>query len=67
MRAKFKDLGKTYDKSKPGEKRVLLGSISPNGLAWQYSGLSNQQFSSEYQAMLGVQPNQNALGVADGN
>ncbi|MBU1000111.1 zinc ribbon domain-containing protein [Patescibacteria group bacterium] len=67
MRAKFEDLGRTYDKSEPGEKRVLLGSISPNRLAWQYSGLSNQQFSAEYQAILGVQPNQNALGVTEGS
>ena len=51
---KFKDLGKTYIKSEPGERKVLIGSICPNGMSWQYSGLSNQQFSPQYQAILDV-------------
>ena len=66
VREKFKDLGQTYEDSEPGERRVLLGSICPAGLVWQYPGLSNQQFSAEYQAFLNVRTNQNALGVADG-
>ncbi|MBI3486199.1 recombinase family protein [Candidatus Daviesbacteria bacterium] len=67
VREKFKDLGETYEKSEPGEKRVLLGSICPTGLVWQYPGLSNQQFSPEYQAFLNVRTNQNALRVAEGS
>ena len=67
MRDKFSDLGKTYLESEPGERRVLLGSICPAGLAWQYSGLSNQQFSPEYQAIRNVRTEQNAFGVTDGD
>ena len=66
MRDKFSDLGKTYLESEPGERRVLLGSICPTGLAWQYSGLSNQEFSPEYQAIRNVLTEQNTFGVTDG-
>lgn len=55
MRDKFKDVGQTYLESEPGQQRVLLGSICPTVLAWQYPGLSNQQFSPEYQAIHSVQ------------
>ncbi len=67
MREKFNDLGQTYSDSEPGQQRVLLGSICPTGLAWQYPGLSNQQFSPEYQAICSVRSEQNALGVDEGN
>ena len=63
MKDKFSNLGKTYSESEPGERRVLLGSIAPSGLAWQYSGLSNQQFSPEYQAILDIQKNNFALSA----
>lgn len=66
MRDKFKDVGQTYLDSEPGQQRVLLGSICPSGLAWQYPGLSNQQFSAEYQVIRYVQTEQNALGVIEG-
>ncbi len=66
MKEKFKDLGKTYVDSEPGQQRVLLGSICPSGLAWQYPGLSNQQFSSEYQSIRTVGSSQNAFRVTDG-
>lgn len=66
MRDKFSDLGQTYLDSEPGERRVLLGSICPAGLSWQYSGLSNQQFSPQYQAILAVQTNDFALSTASG-
>ena len=67
MREKFSDLGTTYLKSNPGEARVLLGSICPTGLSWQYSGLSNQQFSPEYQAILDVRTDDFALSTAYGS
>ncbi len=67
MRDKFKDLGQTYLDSKPGERRVLLGSICPLGLSWQYSGLSNRQFSPQYQAILDVQNQDFAFGASSGN
>ncbi|MCL4354140.1 recombinase family protein [Patescibacteria group bacterium] len=52
MKSKFEDLGQTYLDSKPGIRRVLLGSICPGGLSWQYEGLSNRRFSPQYQAIL---------------
>lgn len=67
MRDKFSDLGKTYLESVPGVRRVLLGSICPTGLAWRYSGLSNQQFSSQYQAILDVRSDDFALSGPEGN
>ena len=67
MKEKFSDLGKTYVESEPGERRVLLGSICPAGLAWRYSGLSNQQFSPQYQAILGVRDTDLALSTASGS
>ncbi len=66
IKDKFSDLGKTYFESEPGERRVLLGSICPTGLSWQYSGLSNQQISSEYQAILDVRTNDFAMSSAYG-
>jgi hypothetical protein len=65
MKEKFSDLGKTYVESEPGERRVLLGSICPAGLAWRYSGLSNQQFSPQYQAILSVRDTDLALSTPD--
>ena len=67
MREKFKDLGQTYEDSEPGERRVFLGSICPTGLAWRYSDLSNQVFSSEYQAILDVQESDFAISSAYGS
>ncbi|HSW97978.1 MAG TPA: recombinase family protein [Candidatus Saccharimonadales bacterium] len=64
MRDKFKDLGKTYKKSNIGERRVLLGSICPSGLSWQDSGLSNQQFSPEYQAIRSIKDANFAMSTA---
>lgn len=58
---------RTYLKSDPGERRVLLGSICPSGLAWRYSGLSNQQFSPQYQAILDVREDDFALSTASGS
>ncbi|HUQ85778.1 MAG TPA: recombinase family protein [Candidatus Limnocylindrales bacterium] len=63
MKDKFKDLGKTYSESEPGERRVLLGSICPAGLSWQDLGLSNRQFSLEYQAILDTPSTDFALGA----
>ncbi|CAN5131111.1 recombinase family protein [soil metagenome] len=66
MREKFGNLGQTYKDSEPGERRVLLGSICPSGLAWQYSDLSNQQISLEYQAVLHVKDSDFALSTPGG-
>jgi len=41
MRAKFSDLGKTYQESNVTQIKVLLGSIFPSGMVWGYPGYSN--------------------------
>ncbi len=49
MRAKFSDLGKTYQESNVTQIKVLLGSIFPSGMVWGYPGYSNQHISPLYQ------------------
>ena len=67
MREKFEDLGKTYVDAEPGVRRVLLGSICPTGLSWSYSGLSNRQFSQEYQAIRDIGSGKIAMSTAYGS
>ncbi len=55
MKKKFRDLGETYDSSDLSERRVLLGSIFPSGLHWQYSGYSNREIGALYQSILTVE------------
>ncbi len=52
MRAKFSDLGKTYQESNVTQIKVLLGSIFPSGMVWGYPGYSNQHISPLYQYIL---------------
>jgi site-specific DNA recombinase len=67
MREKFSNLGRTYEETQdPGVRRVLLGSICPTGLAWRYSGLSNQVFSAQYQSILAVRDSDFVLSTANG-
>lgn len=49
MKCRFADLGKTYQESNLSQIRVLLGSIFPSGLAWDYQGYSNPEISPLYQ------------------
>lgn len=65
MKDKFSSLDKTYLKSNLGERRVLLGSIFPSGLKWYYSGLSNREIGSMYQAILNAQRPDFALSTPD--
>ncbi len=67
MRAKFKDLGKTYLDAEPGVRRVLLGSICPDGLSWRYDGLSNREFSPQFQTILDSKNEDFALSTAEGS
>lgn len=43
------DLGETYRRSSIGQLKVLLGSIFPYGVAWDYSGTLNPQISPIFQ------------------
>ncbi len=49
MKEKFENLGKTYQLSSLTQIRVLLSSITPAGMIWNYPGLSNSQISPIYQ------------------
>lgn len=49
---KFSDLGFTYDDSALEEKKALLGSIFPSGMAWNYPGISNRDIGPFYQSIL---------------
>lgn len=51
MKDKFSNLGKTYQISSLSQIRVLLCSIFPNGMQWDYPGLDNTPISSIYQAI----------------
>jgi len=67
MREKFKNLGETYRKSNLSERRVLIVSIAPKGLHWQYSGYSKQEIGSLYQAILDIEKTHFAFGDPSGN
>lgn len=49
MRTYLADLGETYDRSKPEQIKILLGSIFPDGLAWSYNGTLNHRIRPLYQ------------------
>ncbi len=48
---KFTDLGTTYDDSLLEEKKALLGSIFPSGMAWSYPGISNRDIGPMYRSI----------------
>lgn len=45
------DLGETYRRSSIGQLKVLLGSVFPYGIAWDYSGTLNPQVSPIFQVI----------------
>lgn len=45
------DLGETYKRSNLSQIKVLLGSIFPTGVAWNYDGTLNRSISPIYQAI----------------
>ena len=58
----FEDLGQTYKNSNLTIKRILLGSIFAEKLAWSYSGISNRKISPLYQSILNFQQRGVPLG-----
>lgn len=52
MRTMLADLGETYKRSTLNQAKVLLGSIFPVGMAWDYNGGLNHTLSPIYQAIL---------------
>ena len=51
MRTMLADLGETYKKSSLSQIKVLLGSIFPSGLTWNYNGTLNHTINPIYQAI----------------
>ena len=51
LRTKLADLGETYRTSNIRQIKVLLGSMFPVGVAWDYSGTLNPVISPLYQAI----------------
>ncbi len=49
---KLADLKITYHTSLLEQKKVLLGSIFPSGMVWEYPGISNHNIGSIYQSIL---------------
>ena len=67
MREKLKDLGETYRNSSLSERRVLIVSIAPKGLHWQYNGYSKHEIGSLYQAILDIEKTHFAFGDPSAN
>lgn len=51
IRTLLADLGETYKRSTISQNKVLLGSMFPSGLAWNYIGTLNHQISPIYQSI----------------
>ena len=49
---KLSDLKGAYTDSSLEQKKVLLGSIFPTGMAWEYPGISNRNIGPIYQSIL---------------
>ena len=49
MRTMLADLGETYKRSDLNQTKVLLGSIFPSGLTWNYNGTLNHMINPIYQ------------------
>lgn len=60
------DLGETYKRSNISQIRVLLGSMFPSGLAWNYEGTLNHRISPIYQAIQSIDNGAIPFGTAYG-
>ncbi len=67
MRTMLADLGETYKRSDSSQIKVLLGSIFPSGMAWNYNGTLNHQISPIYQAITHFGEVGVSSGAANGN
>lgn len=63
MRTMLADLGETFKRSNQLQSKVLLGSIFPSGLTWQYSGTLNTEISPLYKAISETRGGDFALGA----
>lgn len=60
------DLGKAYMVGRLSQKRVLIGSIYPQGMTYSNFAFLNRTISPLFQAIRSVQTTQIAFGVAEG-
>lgn len=65
IKEKFKDLAKTYDYANLQQKRMLLCSIFPSGLTWNYPGYLNTQISKFFQVMREAETSAVTFGRGD--
>lgn len=61
------DLGEAYKRSNIKQLKVLLGSIYPSGIAWDYTGTLNPQISPIYQYIKHFDRLSAPSGAGDGN
>jgi hypothetical protein len=62
IQEKFKDLPKTFTNADLQQKRMILCSIFPSGLVWNYPGYLNTQISPCYSFIQNIQPEAVTLG-----
>lgn len=67
LRTKLADLGETYRTSNIRQIKVLLGSMFPVGVAWDYSGTLNPVISPLYQAIRDFDTLGIPFGAEDGS
>ncbi len=67
VKSKFSDLAITYKTSRLCAKRVLMCSIFPSGMAWDYPGFSNTEISLNYQYITNPETLELTPGESGGN
>ena len=66
IQTKFTDLDKAFNEADLERKRVLVCSIYPEGLTWNYPGYSNTPMSPFYRCFLDIQDGKVPIGAGDG-
>ena len=66
IKEKFKDLAKTFQNSTLQQQRMLLCSIFPSGLSWNYPGYLNTQISDFYRFIMSSNDRAIMLGRSGG-
>lgn len=61
------DLGETYKRSSIKQLKVLLGSMYPDGISWDYSGTLNPSISPLYQYIRDFSEHSAPLGAGEGD
>ncbi len=66
MKTMLADLGESYKRSNISQAKVLLGSIFPSGMTWDYNGTLNHELSPLYQSILDFGSERLPFGAGDG-